>query len=910
MRLQIQRNLAAVAIFALAIVVAAAGTPTAFSSGDAQGDADCNGQIGAPDASAILGQAGGVSNAACPRAADTNCDALIDARDALNVLMHAGNLDVQPPEWCIAMGQPLSPVIIAIDPSLQPSRETVDAMDGGPAVPVGVGIEPGGVRTEFLENEILYKADNPADIQAFMDQHNATIIRDGITDLPPGNPDASSISAAGTQGINHGWYLLRIDPSSIPLDGLAGDLADAGGQGTAVFSSVNAAKNLALAAGDEDNKTIVSAIGQMNTTQEHPMDATGTTFLDADTLNYYTQGAAPSYNIGVSKAWSYLRYQNIPAEDDAIPFQAVRVAVIDTGFYLNTSTGFPADGNPDYDGRPLQYDEDDDDYTAGGEAKMQCSGGGTCNWHGQGSFGTCCAKPNNQFGGAGSGGAFVKPMVINVNDRVSTWADAIRHAELFEADVITMSFSYSCDTWCGWFDGDIGDATDDAGQNGRIMLAAAGNSGVDIGGDDHQRPCEFPKVICVGSIDSSLNNLRNYGTPVDIWGVEGILSTVTPESADDDVDDFGSNELYNFNGTSAATPFVAGIVALAKSLTPGLTYSQALSLLAFTSNSSPDPLVTKGYVNAIAAALETRPNVPPTILDIPTPQAKTAYGYRGVTFRVDISDPEPGSTRFEFENQYRADFTTSTGANLCTGTQIIYRLGVRGLECTITNAPIGTFTVNVKVTDPFGASADADVIEVEFKNTPPIVDILEPDNNEIFYETQSIEFSAYIFDPEESVIFDETGDVVWSSNISGQIGFGSEIEVSLPQGTHTITVSATDTAGVTVTDTVTVIIQSGAGIPTVNITAPPDDSFYGIGQQITFEGNATDPEDGSLIGTSLAWYSSIDGFLGNGETLTTTLSGFPCFTSQHDHARRHGLRRQPGLGQDRRFGRPDLLTPG
>ena len=60
---------------------------------------------------------------------------------------------------------------------------------------------------------------------------------------------------------------------------------------------------------------------------------------------------------------------------------------------------------------------------------------------------------------------------------------------------------------------------------------------------------------------------------------------------------------------------------------------------------------------------------------------------------------------------------------------------------------------------------------------------------------------------------------------------------------------------------------NGNVAPTVTITGPASGSTYTAGQRITFAGSATDPEDGALSGTSLAWSSSRDGALGTGGTL-------------------------------------------
>jgi hypothetical protein len=56
--------------------------------------------------------------------------------------------------------------------------------------------------------------------------------------------------------------------------------------------------------------------------------------------------------------------------------------------------------------------------------------------------------------------------------------------------------------------------------------------------------------------------------------------------------------------------------------------------------------------------------------------------------------------------------------------------------------------------------------------------------------------------------------------------------------------------------------------PTVDITAPDDNSTFARGTNITFTGTGSDLEDGALTGGSLAWTSSRDGNLGTGTSIS------------------------------------------
>lgn len=68
-------------------------------------------------------------------------------------------------------------------------------------------------------------------------------------------------------------------------------------------------------------------------------------------------------------------------------------------------------------------------------------------------------------------------------------------------------------------------------------------------------------------------------------------------------------------------------------------------------------------------------------------------------------------------------------------------------------------------------------------------------------------------------------------------------------------------------------------IPAVAITNPGDNSIFTSGTTILFEGTATDTEDGNLT-SNIVWISNIDGTIGTGGSISTTLSdGFHTITA-------------------------------
>lgn len=120
--------------------------------------------------------------------------------------------------------------------------------------------------------------------------------------------------------------------------------------------------------------------------------------------------------------------------------------------------------------------------------------------------------------------------------------------------------------------------------------------------------------------------------------------------------------------------------------------------------------------------------------------------------------------------------------------------------------------------------------------------------------------------------------LVWTSSLNGTLGSGQEIQTPLNIGTHTITLTATDSSGQSGQASISLTVQAAAGHPTARILAPATGAVFGSGVDITFQGEGTDPQEGSLPGSALLWYSDVDGFLGMGRTLIKALSGpaVPC----------------------------------
>ena len=133
---------------------------------------------------------------------------------------------------------------------------------------------------------------------------------------------------------------------------------------------------------------------------------------------------------------------------------------------------------------------------------------------------------------------------------------------------------------------------------GILLVAASGNDGVD--GNLVSYPAGYDHVISVGAVDeySRVAEFSTYNTAVDIAapGV-GVLS----------LGGFDDQEYIVFDGTSMATPHVAGVAALVWSQFPEKNVTeieQALTSSAQDLGScGKDPLSGHGLVDAVAAAM-------------------------------------------------------------------------------------------------------------------------------------------------------------------------------------------------------------------------------------------------------------------------------------------------------------------
>ncbi|RKG84067.1 peptidase S8 [Corallococcus sp. CA049B] len=353
-----------------------------------------------------------------------------------------------------------------------------------------------------------------------------------------------------------------------------------------------------------------------------------------------------------SRQWHY-KNMNLPAAWElGTGSESIVVAVVDTGITRH----------PDLDSRVLpgvdlissaanagDGDGVDTDPTDNGR---DLPNGGS-SYHGTHVAGTIGASSNNGVGVAGvtwSGRNILPVRVLGTQggstaDIIAgvTWASGgsvpgVR-ANTTPARVINMSLGGS-----GAPSSQLQSAINAATERGAILVVAAGNENENT---SNSYPCNQQNVICVGAarFNGKRASYSNFGTQVDVMASggqtsedrngdgfpDGVLSTL-PNSSNQP-----SYEWYQ--GTSMATPHVAGIVALMLAQDATLKTADVEAILKETADTTSQCSegCGAGLVDAYAAVLRAKgggdPSLPPKLAITTTQLSFTGASSQALTVR-------------------------------------------------------------------------------------------------------------------------------------------------------------------------------------------------------------------------------------------------------------------------------------
>jgi serine protease len=378
----------------------------------------------------------------------------------------------------------------------------------------------------------------------------------------------------------------------------------------------------------------------------------------------------------------------------------ITVAILDTGrtphpdLDGNTVAGYDfvssATGARDGNGRDSNPNDEGDWVTAG-----QCGTNPASNssWHGTHVAGTVAAVTNNGTGVAGVAfGSRIQHIRVLAacGGSLSDIADGIVWsaggtvtgipANATPSRVINMSLGGG--GACG---STYQAAIDAAVARGAAVVVAAGNSNVDA---VNARPANCNNVITVAASDRNGNRAfySNFGTRIDVTAPggdtrtagHGVLSTLNSGTTTQ-----GSASYAFYQGTSMATPHVAGLAAMMLSRNSALTPAQVETLL--KNNVRPLPGTCSGGCGAgLVDATATMQAVAGPANQAPV--ANFSFTTSGLTANFTDGSSDPDGTIASRSWNF-GDSTTSTATSPSK-----------------TYAAAGTYTVTLTVTDNQGAT--------------------------------------------------------------------------------------------------------------------------------------------------------------------------------------------------------------
>lgn len=415
---------------------------------------------------------------------------------------------------------------------------------------------------------------------------------------------------------------------------------------------------------------------------------------------------------------------NAPVAWDTTAGQGVVVAVLDTGitahpdldanmlpgYDMISSAAIGNDGN----GRDSNPADTGDATTAN-----ECGDGEparSSSWHGTHVAGTVAAVGNNNLGIAGVAyDSKVVPIRVlgKCGGRTSDIADAMIWAaggnvagvpnNPNPAQVINLSLGGggSCDPTSQA-------AINQAVSLGATVVVAAGNSAVNA---SNATPANCANVVTVAATGRTGGraSYSNFGNVVDVAAPggdqrtgrsDGVLSTLNNGRTGP------ANPIYEYyQGTSMATPHVAGVAALMYAVNPSITPAEVESLLESSARSFPASCsgCGAGLVDAAAAVAAANPGTG-------NPPANDSELANGVA-KTGLSGAENSETRFTLEVPAGASnlsFVTSGGSG---DADLYVRFGAapttatydcrpfrngNSETCDISNAQAGTYHVMVR----------------------------------------------------------------------------------------------------------------------------------------------------------------------------------------------------------------------
>jgi serine protease len=373
--------------------------------------------------------------------------------------------------------------------------------------------------------------------------------------------------------------------------------------------------------------------------------------------NFLLQATVEPNDTFFDKQWHYPQINLPQAWDITQGSTSVIVAVIDTGivsahpeFTGRLIAGFDMISNAttarDGDGRDSNPEDVGDLATPQGSS-----------FHGTHVAGTIGANGNDGQGVAGIDWN-CKIMPIRVLGQGGGSVDDIANGILFaarlangsgqlpaqRADIANMSLG-------GPGISTVLQAACDAAANaGVLLVAAAGNDNTSTPGS----PASFSSVLSVGAVDlvKARAPYSNFSDTIDIWAPGGDMSADRNGDGFPDgvlscaADDQGALFFKFENGTSMASPHVAGVAALLKAADPSLTAAQMRTILLSTTQSG-NGLPNGGRVLDALAAVQSASGATPTSPVLVATPSAIDFGTTATSVTIALENRGAGNLAFQ-----------------------------------------------------------------------------------------------------------------------------------------------------------------------------------------------------------------------------------------------------------------------
>jgi hypothetical protein len=701
---------------------------------------------------------------------------------------------------------PVPPSTVTVDTGIQPKSAPLPTLDGQPR-PLAAMVDAKGMQTDFVQNEVLFTTDDSAALNAFLTRWKGTVLR--TLNPPPG------LNLKPT-------HVIRVDASAADTNTMPTDLQsiDPSSRTDLKISSLDGHRLLALTARERVQGAKIGVNLMMEGDVFSDKQSIEANSQNAMEWTYMTRGG--NQRIGVADAWRLL-------ERAGKLGNTIRIGIVDGGFDPNIAThgDFPAD---------LIVDQADL-----GANQVNCSGGNPCPWHGTGAALTAAGMADNNFGAAGPAGPVASLALSEYTGGLDSAMAGL--FEVFEdgARIINMSFGGSVAATASHLVWDFEDVTEALFAAGRLVFASAGNANRNVDAKDcfgatcwEERwyyPCENNGVICVGGlandsrqrIVNSSTSGSNYGlNSVDIFAPWPVNIGPTPANP--------GNIIQGFGGTSAASPFAAGVAALIWAANPNLPHISVLAILMDQAHTDTIDTTVERYVNAYGGVKAVLGNQPPEItLTAPLGVTQVNLEFNLINLKVNVDDIEGGDACCP------VTWTSNLDGNMGSGKELSYSFKT-----------LGTHTVTATTTDN-GGLTDSVSKTVFVVNNPPTAEILNPSNNQILYRDQNYPFEGTAID---GVLDVPCNALTWKSSKAGEgpwTGCMPTVKFT-SNGTRTITLSATDALGAIGQDSVTINITDlpPSGPPQITIKSPKNGGQYSATSNIRLSYSITNPGGGAV----------------------------------------------------------------